>query len=111
MQVVNISTMKSMIMHIGLRHREPLWFRGASGIGKTEAIHSLVAENGWVLCDFRASQWESVDFRGIPDVQQGLTVWNMPSELPFKGNPKFDEGGPTIVLFADEADHGEPSTN
>jgi len=111
MQVINIATMKSMIMHIGLKHREPLWFRGPSGVGKTEAIHSLVADNGWVLCDFRASQWESVDFRGIPDIQQGLTVWNMPGELPFKGNPKFDEDGPTIVLFADEADHGEPSTN
>lgn len=110
MQVINIATMKAMIMHIGLKHREPLWFRGPSGIGKTEAIHSLVAENGWVLCDFRASQWESVDFRGIPDIQQGLTVWNMPGELPFKGNPKFDEDGPLIFLFLDEADQGEPST-
>lgn len=111
MQVINISTMKSAILHVALKHREPLWFRGPSGIGKTEAIHALVAEQGWVLCDFRASQWESVDFRGIPDVQSGVTVWNMPSELPFKGNPKFDEDGPIIVLFADEADHGEPSTN
>jgi hypothetical protein len=37
-------------------------------------------------------------------------VWNLPATLPFKGNPKFDEDGPLIFLFLDEADQGEPST-
>lgn len=111
MQVISIPTMKSMILHLGVRKRRPLWFRGRSGIGKTEAIHACGAEIGAVMCDIRVSQYESVDFRGIPDVQAGTTVWNLPATLPFKGNPKFDEDGPTILLFLDEADQGEPSTS
>lgn len=110
MQVINIPTMKSMIRHVGIRKRRPLWFRGRSGIGKTEAIHEVAQEEGAVMCDIRVSQYESVDFRGIPDIQGGTTVWNLPATLPFKGNPKFDEDGPLIFLFLDEADQGEPST-
>lgn len=110
MQVINIPTMKSMIHHVGVRKRRPLWFRGRSGIGKTEAIHEVAQELGAVMCDIRVSQYESVDFRGIPDIQGGTTVWNLPATLPFKGNPKFDEDGPLIFLFLDEADQGEPST-
>jgi hypothetical protein len=110
MQVINIPTMKQMIHHIGVRKRRPLWFRGRSGIGKTEAIHEACAEIEGVMCDIRVSQYESVDFRGIPDIQNGTTVWNLPATLPFKGNPKFDEDGAIIFLFLDEADQGEPST-
>lgn len=110
MQVINIPTMKSMIRHVGIRKRRPLWFRGRSGIGKTEAIHEVAQEEGAIMCDIRVSQYESVDFRGIPDIQGGTTVWNLPATLPFKGNPKFDEDGPLIFLFLDEADQGEPST-
>lgn len=110
MQVINIPTMKSMIHHVGVRKRRPLWFRGRSGIGKTEGIHEAAQEVGAVMCDIRVSQYESVDFRGIPDIQNGTTVWNLPATLPFKGNPKFDEDGPLIFLFLDEADQGEPST-
>lgn len=110
MQVINIPVMKSMITHLGVRKHRPLWFRGRSGIGKTEAIHEVAAELGAVMCDIRVSQYESVDFRGIPDIQGGTTVWNLPATLPFKGNPKFSEDGPPIFLFLDEADQGEPST-
>lgn len=110
MQVINIPTMKSMIRHLGVAKHRPLWFRGRSGIGKTEAIHEVAAELGAVMCDIRVSQYEGIDFRGIPDIQQGMTVWNLPATLPFKGNPKFSEDGAPIFLFLDEADQGEPST-
>jgi hypothetical protein len=102
--------MKSMIHHVGVRKRRPLWFRGRSGIGKTEAIHESAVEHNAVMCDIRVSQYESVDFRGIPDVQNGATVWNLPATLPFKGNKKFNEDEGLIFLFLDEADQGEPST-
>lgn len=110
MQVISIPTMKSMIANLGVKKRRPLAFWGASGIGKSEGIAQSCAEHAGVLCDIRVSQYESVDFRGIPDVQLGSTVWNMPATLPFKGNPKFNEDGPPIYLFLDEINSGEPST-
>lgn len=110
MQVINIPTMKSMIHHIGVTKRRPLMFWGPSGVGKSEGIQQACEEEGGVLVDIRASQYESVDFRGIPDIQLGSTVWNMPATVPFKGNPKFDEDGPTIFLFLDELNSAEPST-
>lgn len=57
------------------------------------------------------SQYESIDFRGIPDIQAGSTVWNMPATMPFKGNPKFALADPTkpIYLFLDEINQGDPS--
>lgn len=109
MQVINIPTMKSMIHHIGVRKRRPLMFWGPSGVGKSEGIAQACLEEQGVLIDIRASQYESVDFRGIPDIQLGSTVWNMPATMPFKGNPKFDEEGPTIFLFLDELNSAEPS--
>lgn len=109
MQVINIPTMKQMIHHVGIRKRRPLFFWGASGIGKSEGVHQSAVEHDAVMIDIRVSQYESVDFRGIPDTSQGLTVWNMPATLPFKGNPKFDENGPLIYLFLDEINQGDPS--
>lgn len=109
MQVINIPTMQGMINHVGVRKRRPLFFWGPSGIGKSEGIHQAAADHNGILVDIRVSQYESVDFRGIPDTQLGLTVWNMPATLPFKGNPKFDENGPLIFLFLDEINQGDPS--
>ena len=109
MQVINIPTMQQMIKHVGVKKRRPLFFWGASGIGKSEGIHQSAADHGAIMVDIRVSQYESVDFRGIPDTTHGLTVWNMPATLPFKGNPKFNEDGPLIFLFLDEVNQGDPS--
>jgi hypothetical protein len=115
MQVINIPTMKSMIHHVGVRKRRPLMFWGPMGVGKTEAVEQSAAEHDATLVDERLSQYESVDFRGIPDVvrtaenPQGSTVWNMPATLPFKGNPKFNGDEGLIYLFLDEINSGHPS--
>jgi len=110
MQVINIPTLKSMIHHLGVRKHRPLVFWGPSGIGKSEAIAQSAQEHDAVLVDIRLSQYESVDLRGIPDIQLGTTVWNAPATLPFKGNTKFNEDGPPIYLFLDEINSAEPST-
>lgn len=106
-----MSTMKGMIQHLGIRKRRALYFHGASGIGKSEGIAQSCAENEGVMVDFRVSQYESVDLRGIPDIQGGTTVWNMPATMPFKGNPKFAmaPADKPIYLFADEINQGDPS--
>lgn len=109
MQVINIPTMKSLIAHVGVRHRRPLMFWGPMGVGKTEGVEQSAVEHGATLVDVRLSQYESVDFRGIPDIVDGSTVWNMPATLPFKGNPRFDEDNGLIFLFLDEINSGHPS--
>lgn len=111
MQTVTIPTMKAMIHTVGVRKQRPIYFHGASGIGKSEGIAQACTEADGTLVDFRVSQYESVDLRGIPDIQKGTTVWNMPATMPFKGNPKFEMADPTkpIFLFADEINQGDPS--
>jgi len=109
MQVVSIPTMMGLVKHIAVRKRRVLFVWGASGIGKSQAIYQCVNDHAGILVDIRVSQYESVDFRGVPDTSAGLTVWHMPSTLPFKGNPKFDEDGPLIFLFIDEVNQGDPS--
>lgn len=111
MQVINIPQMKAMISHLGVRKRRPLYFHGRSGIGKSEGIHQSCLENDGLMLDIRVSQYESIDFRGIPEIQTGTTVWNMPATMPFKGNPKFALANPDkpIYLFLDEVNQGDPS--
>ncbi len=111
MQVISIPTMKSMISHLGVRKHRPLYFWGPSGVGKSEGIQQACAEHGGTMCDIRVSQYEGIDFRGIPDVQAGSTVWNMPATLPFKGNAKFEmaPADKPIFMFLDEINQGDPS--
>lgn len=111
MQQISIPTMKAMIKHVGIAKRRPLYFHGPSGIGKSEGIFQSCIENDGTMLDIRVSQYESIDFRGIPDVQAGTTVWNMPATMPFKGNPKFALADLTkpIFLFLDEVNQGDPS--
>lgn len=110
MQTISIPTMKGMIASLGVKKHRPLAFWGPSGIGKSEAVAQSAADHGATLVDVRLSQYESVDLRGIPDIQTGSTVWNAPATLPFKGNTKFDPDGPPIFLFLDEINSAEPST-
>jgi hypothetical protein len=109
MQQISIPQMKDMIDHLGVRKRRPLYFHGPSGIGKSEAVHQSCTDHDGVMVDIRVSQYESIDFRGIPDVQNGATVWNMPATVPFKGNSKFTEDERPIYLFLDEVNQGDPS--
>jgi len=110
MRVVNIPTMIRLIDSVAVRKRRPLFIWGKSGTGKSAGVRQAAANHNAVLVDMRVSQYEAVDIRGIPDIQTGLTVWNMPSTLPFKGNPKFSEDDGLIFLFIDEINQGDPST-
>jgi hypothetical protein len=111
MQIISIPTAKSLIKQVGVAKRRVIMLHGASGIGKSEMVAQVAAELEGMLVDIRVSQYESIDFRGIPDIQHGSTVWNMPATLPFKGNVKFDLCDPSkpIILFLDEMNQGDPS--
>lgn len=110
MQIVSVNTMKSLVKH-AVAKRRAITFHGPSGIGKSEGVAQVTNEIDGILCDIRVSQYESVDFRGIPDLDSDspTTVWRMPATLPFKGNPNFVENDRPIVLFLDEFNQGSAS--
>lgn len=122
MHTMTIADMVTLLENVALGMQEPVMVWGPPGAGKSEAIAQLVLQSRWQrvkgllkrltgdkgefgqLVDVRLSQYDSVDLRGIPvpESETGLTVWHAPSTLPFKGNPRFDESVPLIVLFLDE---------
>lgn len=112
MEQLSISDTMLLVEHVAFRMREPVFIWGAPGIGKSEGVAQLAEAHNAVLCDIRVSQYESVDFRGIPDTDKKakLTVWNAPSTLPFTNNPMFPDDRP-IVLFLDEMNSASPAVS
>lgn len=131
MQQVSISEFKQIVYHGAIRNKKPLFGWGESGVGKTASIAQVVQwldareidvtipakagqkaqtkkkRPGATLCDIRVSQYESVDFRGLPESENRMTVWNLPATLPFVGNPNFNsDPDHIIVLCLDEFTHG-----
>jgi MoxR-like ATPase len=53
-------------------------------------------------------QYDSVDLRGLPDLEGDLTTWRMPDSIPFVGNQKFDPDQKKI-LFLDELPAAKPA--
>lgn len=88
---------------------------GPPGSGKTytaRALTKMVVElDGKTaeLVDIRGSQYASVDFRGLPRTDDDMTVWNLPSTMPFKGNKNFNGSpGHVIILMLDEITSSQP---
>jgi hypothetical protein len=100
---------------------EPSWFHGEPGCGKSEGINAAIAEvdaelqvenkgRRARLIDFRLGQYDTVDFKGYPEVDRATetTVWRPASTLPVMGNPRFSPDDVKVIFF-DEADHGKDS--
>jgi hypothetical protein len=109
MHTLSIPAAKTLLQSVAFDMLEPAMLWGQPGVGKSEMIRQLAEENGAALVDIRLSQYDSVDLRGIPTVDEGLTVWNVPSTLPFKGNHRFSEDAKVIVLFLDEINSASPA--
>jgi hypothetical protein len=107
MHLINIPSMQEVVREIVIGENEPCWFHGEPGCGKSEGMNAAVEAEDAQLIDFRLGQYDTVDFRGYPDVDRtnNTTVWYMASTLPFVGNPKFDPDQKKVIFF-DEADHG-----
>lgn len=85
--------------------KTPIVVWGAPGIGKSNIVEQIATDLGAVLIDTRLSQFDSVDLRGIPSVQEGMTKWNPPAIFPFRGNVAFDNPemkDRLILWFLDE---------
>lgn len=107
MFLINIPTMAEIVREIVIGENEPCHFHGEPGSGKSEGMALAVKELDAQLIDFRVGQYDTVDFRGYPDIDRetNTTVWHMASTLPFIGNPKFDPDRKKVIFF-DERDHG-----
>ena len=87
---------------------QPLMIWGPPGVGKSESVAQLCANVDGELVDIRLSQYESVDLRGLPDVDTAdQTVWRVPSSIPFEGT-SFPDDRP-VILFLDEVMHANAS--
>ena len=123
---MNISTMKRALLLCRAAGITPFMW-GHRGIGKSAIIRALCLEKHWGCVDFRCSQIEASDLRGLADRQNGQTVYLPPAEMPTgeitweqyqdqlkaagdrawelepKLQPKLKEG----ILFLDEANRGQ----
>lgn len=102
MQAISILKAIPLVDYVAFRMREPIMFWGEPGVGKSQMVDKVCVIHSAYKLDVRLSQYDSVDMRGIPNVQNNLTTWNPPATLPFKGNPNFVENDTPIVLFLDE---------
>lgn len=104
---MKISEMKAVVKENFRQQRTPQFFHGSPGIGKTEGIDQAVAElqkedkRNYILRTIILSQYESVDLRGLPSVNGGLTKWNPPDDLTFAEDA---EG----IVFFDEMSNAAP---
>ena len=74
------------MLNAALQADLPILIIGSPGIGKSSIVRQQCElRPGWELRDLRLSQIESVDLRGIPTTEGGITRWNPPSSLPSEG--------------------------
>lgn len=62
---------------------------GSPGVGKSAIVHQVAKELGLGILDYRLSQVDSVDLRGVPSIKDGRTHWNPPAEFPHEGEGLF----------------------
>lgn len=102
-----------------------LW--GHRGLGKSTLLSDICEDEKLGLVDFRLSQIEASDLRGLPDKQNGRTVFLPPAEMPIadmseeeyeaalgKAGNRAWEAKPRLqprrmkgILFLDEANRGQ----
>jgi len=76
----------------------PIMLWGAPGVGKSNIVAAVADDVDLPLYDVRTTLLDAVDLRGLPSIEEGLTVWNPPTFLP---------RGPGI-LFLDEISDAAP---
>lgn len=85
----------------------PLMLHGSPGIGKSSIVAKIAKDHRLKLIDFRLSQADPTDLKGIPAVGEGgKAVWLSPVDFPLDSDPlPKDENGKKMngwLLFLDE---------
>ncbi len=83
----------------------PVFMWGPPGIGKSDIVHQIGAEQNREVIDVRLSLWEPTDIKGIPfyNANLGTMSWAPPVELP-------SDPDSTAILFLDELNSAAPAT-
>lgn len=83
---MQVRTLKDAIM-LSRKARVTPFIWGHRGLGKSQVTAQTAAENGLGFSDWRLSQCESSDLRGLPlaDEEKGLTRFLAPEDLPTGG--------------------------
>src|SRR5690554_6197589 len=96
MRIGNVAdTLKALYQNDATRHRT-VFLIGKSGVGKSATVKQAAQDLGIPLVDLRLSQFDPVDFRGVPFIgEDERTSWAVPDFFP-------DETQPNGILFLDE---------
>lgn len=108
MYAINVPEAKALIKSVAVELNEPVILWGGPGTAKSMLTGQVADELDAVMVDIRLSQYDSIDLRGIPTVDGRMTVWNLPSTMPFVGNDNFPDDK-IIILFLDELTSAAPA--
>lgn len=89
-------------LEVSVACRRPSFTWGHPGVGKSQIHRQVADELGLELVDVRASQWDAVDTRGVPYVEDRRTRWAIPDVFPQPGS------APSLLLL-DELNSAPPS--
>lgn len=78
---MNVSQLKPAI-RLCRRAGVTIFIWGHRGMGKSSSVRQITSEDQMGFVDFRASQIESSDLRGLPDRKDGRTIYFPPEDLP-----------------------------
>jgi len=79
--MARVKVLQEAIMLCGKAKITPfVW--GHRGLGKSSIVRELAAHNNMGFVDFRCSQVEASDLRGLPDRVDGRTVFLPPADMP-----------------------------
>jgi hypothetical protein len=91
-----------------------VFLQGAPGIGKTAAVGQAAAAVKKSLMTFALPTCESVDLRGLPHVENGVTRWASPLPRDGQGVVLLDElasAAPDVQTAAHHLVHAEPGSD
>lgn len=88
-----------------IKIQRPVFLWGPPGIGKSDIVSQIGAEQDREVIDVRLNLWEPTDIKGIPyyNSDKGTMTWAPPAELPTDENS-------TAILFLDELSSAAPAT-
>jgi MoxR-like ATPase len=93
---MHVSELKNELMD-NYQLRIPSFVWGMPGVGKSDIMRQVCKTLGISIKDERVTQLNPVDTRGVPSVEDGYTLFNIPNLLP-----RVDRDGEHGIFFLDE---------